>query len=824
MLVSATGRIYGKPIGIVLRPATVIDRFGHPGGQFLAPADASYMGAGRPYDRLKMPYYRYEVLRPLRVKAGKAAPWFDQPGGGIQVQDRPQSAGFGRAGLSQAGLVAPLRRSADVLYPKRLITDKSGTMAEAETLSKDTETHSFQAEVAELLRLMVHSVYSETDVFLRELISNASDACDRLRYEAIAQPGLIAGDTALKIKITPDSASGTLTIADSGIGMDRQELIDNLGTVARSGTRAFIGKLAEAKDGAGLIGQFGVGFYSAFMVADRIAVTSRRAGSSEAWTWTSSGGAGFEVAPASEAQAERVPRGTEIVLHLKDEAKKYLEPHEIRRVVSTYSDHILFPIELVEAQKDAEPKTEQINAASALWQRPKSELQREDYTQAYRTVAHAFDEPALTLHYRAEGRYSYAVLLFAPSAQPFDLFDPARKGRVKLYVRRVYITDDAELLPSYLRFIRGVVDSEDLPLNISREMLQNNPQVVQIRKALTGRVISELESLAEKDAETFGKIWEAFGAVLKEGMYEDHERREALLKLARFDTTSGKARTLKQYVADLKPNQTEIYYLVGDSAERLKSNPKLEAARARGIEVLLLSDPVDAFWTAVPSDFEGKPLKSLSRGEVDFALVPPIDDKKEAPEADDGDKADEAAVLAAVKAALGERVSDVQASSRLADSPACLVASKSGPDLEIERLLARQNRGVGIKPILELNMRHALVKALANAQKASNEGDVNDLSALLFEQAQILDGEVPDDPAAFAARVNKLVVRGIDFSSLGTYHGEMSDPVQKAPAEAARPLAQSDLDWLKSRRISRSSDSKKNAGQLMSELRDEEGR
>ena len=416
--------------------------------------------------------------------------------------------------------------------------------------------------------------------------------------------------------------------------MDRQELIDNLGTVARSGTRAFMSKLAEAKDGTGLIGQFGVGFYSAFMVADRIAVTSRRAGSSETWVWTSTGGAGFDIAPASEDDAKRVTRGTEIVLHLKDDAKKYLEGHEIRRVVSTYSDHILFPIELVEApekkegEEPAEAKPEKINSASALWQRPKTELKPEDYTQAYHTIAHAFDEPALTIHYKAEGRYSYAVLLFAPSERPFDLFDPARKGRVKLYVRRVYITDDADLLPSWLRFIRGVVDSEDLPLNISREMLQNNPQVGAIRRALTGRVISELETLAEKDAEKFGKIWEAFGAVLKEGIYEDHERREALLKLARFDTTTGKARTLKQYVADLKPNQTEIYYLVGDSAERLKSNPKLEAARARGIEVLLLSDPVDAFWTMMPSDFEGKPLKSLSKGEVDFNLVPPLEDEK----------------------------------------------------------------------------------------------------------------------------------------------------------------------------------------------------
>jgi molecular chaperone HtpG len=625
---------------------------------------------------------------------------------------------------------------------------------EAETLA-DTpaQTHPFQAEVAELLHLMVHSVYSETDVFLRELISNASDACDKLRYEAIGKPELLADDAPLAIRIKPDADAGTLTISDNGIGMDRQELIDNLGTVARSGTRAFIARLAEAKDGLGLIGQFGVGFYSAFMVADRITVVSRRPAADDAWMWSASGGAGFEIAPASAAAAARVPRGTEIVLHLKADAKRYLEPYQIESVVRTYSDHILFPIELV--AKDAEPR--QINAASALWQRPKSEVTAEDYKQAYRTLAGAFDEPAMTLHYRAEGRQSYAVMLFAPSTAPFDLFDPARKGRIKLYVRRVYITDDADLLPPYLRFMRGVVDSEDMPLNISREMLQNNPQVAQIRKALTGRVISELEGLAAKDADAFNKIWDAFGRVLKEGIYEDRERREALLALSRFTTTAGNARTLAQYVADLKTNQTEIYYLVGDNLERVKSNPKLEAARARGIEVLLLTDPVDAFWTAMPLDFGGKPLKSLSQGEVDFGLVPLSDEAaKEPPPA-----ADDAAVIATVKAALGERVSDVRASQRLTDSAACLVAGGHGPDRELERLLARQSQGPGTKPILELNMRHSLIKALSQAKTDGREADATDLAVLLFDQAQILDGEVPDDPAAFASRVNRLVVRGL---------------------------------------------------------------
>src|SRR5262245_34094179 len=485
-----------------------------------------------------------------------------------------------------------------------------------------TQTHQFQAEVAELLSLMVHSVYSETDVFLRELISNASDALDKLRYEAISNPALLVGAEKLAIQIKPDAAAKTLTIADTGIGMDRQELLDNLGTVARSGTKAFLKGLQDAKDGLGLIGQFGVGFYSAFMVADGITVTSRRAGTSETWVWTSSGGAGFDIAPATEEQAARVPRGTEIVLHLKDDAARYLQPYELERVIRTYSDHILFPIELIDDKGEAR----QINAASALWQRSKSELKPEDYTQAYRSIATEFDEPALTLHYKVEGRQAYAVLLFVPTMPPFDLADPARKGRVKLYVRRVYITDDAELLPAWLRFVRGVVDSEDLPLNLSREMLQNNPQVVQIRNGLTTRVVGELESCAAKDNEAWLKIWGAFGSVLKEGLYEDNERRGQLLALARFTTTNGDAlRSLKDYVADLKPNQTEIYYLAGESIERLKANPKLEAARARGIEVLLLSDPIDAFWTVMPQEFEGKKLSSLSQGDVDFGLIPLAD-------------------------------------------------------------------------------------------------------------------------------------------------------------------------------------------------------
>jgi molecular chaperone HtpG len=682
----------------------------------------------------------FTALMASRAEFGRGTGWQPRVLGGAGTFGRNPSGQ--RAALASLDGIAISDFSA-TLHPHRearsIMTAHTDTAAESQP---------FQAEVAELLHLMVHSVYSETDIFLRELISNASDACDKLRYEAIAAPDLIGDGEPPRIRIAPDKKANTLSVIDSGIGMDRQELIDNLGTIARSGTKSFLSRLTEAKDGAGLIGQFGVGFYSAFMVAERIVVTSRRAGTDEVWTWSSSGGSGFEIAPASEDDARRITRGTEIVLHLKPDAAKYLETYEIERIVGAYSDNIQFPIEL----KPEEGEPRQINSASALWQRPKSELKPEDYTQAYRSIAGAFDDPAMTLHYRAEGRQSYVVLLFAPSTKPFDLFEPSRKGQVKLYVRRVFIADDADLLPAYLRFIRGVIDSEDLPLNISREMLQNNPQLAQIRKAVTGRVIGELESLSEKEPENFAKIWDAFGPVIKEGIWEDFERREKLLALSRFTTTAGEKRSLKQYAEDLKPNQTEVYYLTGDSLERLKSNPKLESAAARGIEVLLLTDPVDAFWTAAPLDFGGKPLKSLSQGDVDFGLIPLLDDKA-------GDEKpsgpDEAATIATIKDVLGERVSDVRASQRLTTSASCLVAG-GGRDRQLERLLAQQNKGAGVKPILEINMRHPLVAAISGKADAAA-----DLSFLLLEQAQILDGELPEDTAGFATRLNRLVLRGM---------------------------------------------------------------
>ena len=627
-------------------------------------------------------------------------------------------------------------------------------------MSDDLSPHEFQAEVSRLLDLMIHSVYTEREIFMRELISNASDACDKLRYEAIARPELISTDPRLAIRISADAEKGRLTIADNGIGMSRQELVDNLGTIARSGTRAFMEsvstetKAPDKQVGAGLIGQFGVGFYSAFMVADEIEVVSQRAGESDAHLWVSSRGAGFKVGPAPSGRAPSGGRGTIVTLTLKPDAKAFLEPHEIERIVQTYSDHILFPVELVSADGSAR----QINAASALWQRSRTEVTDDQYKEAFRSITGEGGAPALTVHWRAEGRQSYAVMLFVPETRPFDLFDPERKGRVKLYVRRVYITEDAALLPSWLRFVRGVVDSEDIPLNISREMLQNNPQLAQIRRALTNRLLTELEGLADKEKDRFLKVWETFGGVIKEGIYEDAERREQLLKLVRVRSTAGPGwRSLAEYVAALKPNQTAIYYLTGDTIERLKSSPQLEAARARGIEVLLLSEPVDSFWTALPLGFDGKPLVSLSRGEVDVSSIPLVEPEK-ATQA--GDERLLAALIAAMKTALGDAVSDVKASKRLVDSAACLVAPSGGPDLGLERLLERHSRGVGLKPILEINPAHAVVKAAIAAQEAREPQRVHDLACLMLDQAMILDGQLPSDPAAFAVRLCRLVAPG----------------------------------------------------------------
>jgi molecular chaperone HtpG len=629
--------------------------------------------------------------------------------------------------------------------------------------SPPAEAQPFQADVAKLLHLMVHSVYSDKSVFLRELIANAADACERLRYEAIAEPALIGDDVKPRITLSIDAEGKRLTVEDNGIGMSRDELSEALGTIARSGTKAFLERIEEKQpdDETALIGRFGVGFYSAFMVAERVEVVSRRAGTATAWLWSSDGKGTFSISAAELADAPT--RGTRVVLHLMDDAKTYAERSTIERLVKAQSGHVPVPIAIVE-KAGGEPA--EISDGAALWAKPKAEISAADYTDFYRSIAGQFDEPATTIHYRAEGRQDYTTLLFIPGARPFDLFDPDRKGRIKLYVKRVFITDDADILPRYLRFVRGLVDSADLPLNVSREKIQESPLLAAIKKGATNRVLTELDRLADKEPETYTKIWETFGAVLKEGIYEDFERRDQMLALARFKSTAsgvsgvsgGGWRSLKDYVAALKTNQTAIYYLAGDDLARLEASPHLEGFRARGIEVLLLPDPVDSFWVMPGVGFDGKPFKSVTQGAADLTLIPRTDTEA-APPADVADAVKE--FLAFVKTTLGEAVAEVRASERLTDSAVCLVAPDSGPDRALERILAGAGRlSSASRPILEVNPRHDIVVALAKL----GDGDrafKEDAAHLLFDEARVLDGERPTDARQFSDRLGRVLGRGL---------------------------------------------------------------
>jgi molecular chaperone HtpG len=620
-----------------------------------------------------------------------------------------------------------------------------------------TESRIFEADVAKLLHLMVHSVYSDKSVFLRELISNAADAYEKLRYEALAEPALLGEDPKPRITLAIDPESRTLTVEDNGIGMRRNEMVEALGTIARSGTRAFLERIEAAKGGeqASLIGQFGIGFYSAFMVADRIDVFSRRAGTEEAWLWSSDGKGTFTVAPVPLEAAPQ--RGTRVVLHLMEDAKSFTERFTLERIVREQSGHVPVPISVIE-KPGAEPT--EVADGIALWTKPKAEITAADYTDFYRGISGQFDEPALTVHFRAEGRHEYTTLAFVPGTRPFDLFDPDRKGRIKLYVKRVFITDEAEILPRYLRFVRGVVDSADIPLNVSREMIQESPILAAIKKGVTSRVLADLEKLAEKEPDNYTKVWEHFGPVLKEGIYEDFERRDALLALARFKSTaSGEGwRSLKDYVGSLKENQTAIYYLAGDDIARLENSPHLEGFRARGVEVLYLPDPVDSFWVTSAPSFEGKPFKSVTQGAADLAAIPRLDAKDEASPATDAAIAD---FVTFTKSALGEAVADVRVSDRLTESAVCLVAAEHGPDRQLERMLAGAGRiATAAKPILEVNPHHPLIVSLA-ALGEDDTGFKDDAAHLLLDEARVLDGERPADARGFSERLARVLGRGL---------------------------------------------------------------
>jgi molecular chaperone HtpG len=621
------------------------------------------------------------------------------------------------------------------------------------------ERFGFQAEVSRLLDIVARSLYSHKDVFLRELISNASDACDRLRYAALTEADLAVGDAEYRIELSLDAAARTLSVADNGIGMNRAELIENLGTIARSGTAAFLGRLTGdvAKD-LSLIGQFGVGFYSAFMVADRVEVVTRRAGEPAAWRWVSDGKGEFTV-----FDAERDSRGTTVTAHLRAGEEEFLDPERLRAVVKRYSDHIAFPVVL---KGEGGAKDEVLNSASALWARPKVEITADQYREFYHHAAHAFDDPWLVLHNRGEGVVEYTSLLFVPTEKPLDLFDPERKTRIKLYVRRVFVTDDCDsLMPAYLRFVRGIVDSQDLPLNISREMLQHNPVLAKIRASLTGRILGELAKKAEADAESYARFWRNFGAVLKEGLIEDAANRERILELCRFRSSRREGLIgLAQYVEALPEGQDSIFFITGEDIDLLCRSPQLEGFRARGVEVLLLDDPVDDFWISAVGSYGDKPFRSTTKGGVDIekirAAAGTVAEKVSKPEAE---PAELGALIAAFKQALQDKVKDVRVSQRLTESPVCLVADERDLDLHVARVL-KQHRQIATEAprILEINPRHEMIVTLARlARGAPRRPEIEDAAFLLWDQARILEGEPPADPDAFSARLARVLARGL---------------------------------------------------------------
>ena len=641
------------------------------------------------------------------------------------------------------------------------------------------QTHSFQAEVSRLLEIVAGALYSNSEIFLRELISNASDACDRLRYLALTEPGLTAEDPDFAITLTTDKEAGSLVIQDNGLGMSRDELVENLGTIARSGTAAFLKRLEDKSADVTQIGQFGVGFYSAFMVADQVTVDTRRAGEAAAWRWRSDGKGDFTVGESADAPA----RGTRITLKLKSDQSEYLEPERLRRIVKTYSDHVAVPIRLT-------GEAENLNTASALWRRPKSEVTDEQYKEFYHHVAHAFDEPWLRAHFKAEGVVEYTGLLFIPSQPPFDLFQPERKHGVKLYVKRVFITDDCEeLIPAYLRFLKGVVDSEDLPLNISREMLQNNPLLAKIRGAIVKRVLAELKKRAEADAEDYAVFWTAFGAVLKEGLYEDLGRRDELLPLLRVRSTGQEGlSSLDDYLSRMKEGQDAIYFITGEDREALARSPQLEGFLSRGVEVLLLTDPVDEFWVPSLQSYKDKPFRSVTQGALDLDKVAGGEEKAAEEREETAETPGLDAMIAFLRLTLKEQVKDVRASERLTESPVCLVADEGDLDMHLERLL-RQHKQISqsFKRILEVNPRHPLIRALSARVTANGAAaELEEVGHLLLDQALIMEGESLPDPAAFSRRLSSAVARGLIGDTLGGAQGgeDQSDGDQGADGES----------------------------------------
>ena len=626
------------------------------------------------------------------------------------------------------------------------------------TISK--ETLGFQAEVKQLLDLMIHSLYSNKEIFLRELISNASDACDKLRFEALSDPALFENDSDLKIRVSFDKPARTITISDNGIGMSRQEVIEHIGTIAKSGTREFFSSLSgdQAKD-ARLIGQFGVGFYSSFIVADKVTLITRRAGlgAEHGVRWESGGEGDYTI-----ETIDKPGRGTDVILHLREGEDELLDSWRIKSIIRKYSDHIQMPILMAKEKWDEEKKeqvltdeTETVNQASALWARPKSEITEEQYTEFYKHVAHDFEAPLAHVHARVEGKQEYTELLYLPARAPFDLWDREHRHGIKLYVRRVFIMDDAEqLMPTYLRFVRGVIDSNDLPLNVSREILQHSRDVEAIRAGSVKKVLGIIEDLAEKQKEKFATFWKEFGRAFKEGVGEDTSNRERIAKLLRFASTHTDADeqtvSLADYLSRMKEGQDKIYYITADSFAAAKNSPHLEIFRKKGIEVLLMYDRVDEWVSAHLTEFEGKQLQSVAKGGLDLGKLADEEEKKQ----QEQEAGEYKALTDKIASALGERVKEVRVTHRLTSSPACLVADEYGMSMNLERLLKAAGQKVPqTKPIMEINPTHPMVQQLNTA-----EARFDDWSLLLFDQALLAEGGQLDDPAGFVKLLNELML------------------------------------------------------------------
>jgi molecular chaperone HtpG len=620
------------------------------------------------------------------------------------------------------------------------------------------ENMAFQTEVNQLLHLMIHSLYSNKEIFIRELISNASDACDKLRFEAISNDKLYEGDPELRIEVEFDEKANTVTIRDNGIGMNRDEVVENIGTIAKSGTREFLAKLSgDAAKDSNLIGQFGVGFYSSFIVADKVTLTTRKAGDakSKGVVWESTGENGFSL-----ENVKKDTHGTEIVLHLKDEEKEFANAWRLRSIISTYSDHIPLPVKM--RKQDEEGKLtdewEVVNKANALWTESKSSLKDEDYKEFYKHIAHDWEDPLAWSHNHVEGKLEYKSLLYIPSRAPFDLWEPEQKNGIKLYVQRVFIMDDTKhLMPHYLRFVRGVVDSNDLPLNVSREILQSNRVVDSMRKASVKKVLGLLEKMAKNDKEKYQKFWDEFGRALKEGPGEDMANKEQIAKLLRFSSTHDDVKeqkiTLEDYVSRMKDGQDEIYYITADSFAAAKNSPHLEVFRKKGIEVLLLTDRVDEWLVNGLQEFDGKKLKSVAKGELDLGKFDSDDDKKEQEKAEK--KA--SSVIKHLKEVLGDKVEDVRVSHRLTSSPSCIVLSEQDMALYMQQLMKQAGHEMpSSKPVLEINPTHPLIERM---EKETDDDQFADWADILFDQALLAEGAQLEDPAGFVSKLNKLMLK-----------------------------------------------------------------